>query len=167
MSFDIVFSSCRTNGTKERTNPFTGKTVMAAVAGPLTSKEKKAVNKLLAEHNYDSGQVHLPENVRLEIQFDDDLTGGMISLRDAKPTVFSFLFRFADAGHYVLCPIMEDNPTIVTTEEAAKSASKALTLEATTHIHVATNANEIAAIIYPAFGDWNAYRKKFVPDSKR
>jgi hypothetical protein len=91
MSFDIVFLSCRTNGTQERTNPFTGKTVKAAVSGPLTSKEKKAVNKLLAEHHYDSGQVHLPDNVGLEIQVDDDLTGGMVFLRDANPTVFFLL----------------------------------------------------------------------------
>lgn len=166
MSFDIVFSSCRTSGTKKRTNPFTGETVMAAVAGPLTSKEKKAVNKLLAEHNYESGEVHLLDNVRLELQVDDDLTGGMVFLRDANPSVFSFLFRLADAGNYVLSPIMEDNPTIVTTEEAAKSASKAHTLEAT-QIQVVQDAHGIAEIIYPAFGDWNAYRKKFVRGSKR
>lgn len=167
MSFDIVFSSCRTNGSKKRTNPFTGDTVMAAVAGPLTSKEKKAVNKLLAEHDYDSGEVHLPDNVRLELQVDDDLTGGMVLLRDANPSVFSFLFRLAEAGNYVLCPIMEDNPTIVTTEEAAKSASKAHSLEANTQIQVVQDAHGIAEIIYPAFGDWNAYRKKVARGSKR
>jgi hypothetical protein len=130
-------------------------------------ERKKAVNKLLAENNYDSGEVHFPDNVRLEVQVDDDLTGGMIFLREANPTVFSFLFRLADAGNYMLCPIMEDNPMIVTTEEAAKTASTAHTLEADTQIHVVADAHAIAEIIYPAFGDWNAYRKKFVPDSKR
>ena len=166
MSFDIVFLSCRSNGTKERTNPMTGKKVKVAAAGPLTSKEKTAVDNLLTKHNYDSGQVHLPDNVRLEIQFDDDLAGGMIFLRDAKPTVFSFLFHFAEAGSYVLCPLMDYNPTIVTTGEAAKSARNAPTLKSNSHIQVAADANAIAEIIYPAFGDWNAYRKKFVPDSK-
>jgi hypothetical protein len=61
---------------------------------------------------------------------------------------------------------MQDNPAIVTTEEAAKSVSKAHSLEANTDIRLAADAHAIAEMIYPAFGDWNAYRKKFVPDSK-
>ena len=157
MSFDIAFMSCRTNGTEQKTNPVTGEMFAAPIAGPLTPKEQQAVEKLLTDHQYDAGLVRLSDGQELEVGLDDDLTGGMIFLREAAPAVFTFLFQFADAGSYVLCPIMEDNPAIVTKTKTSTSASKAQILEPDADIHVAGNPHEIAEIIGPALGDWEAY----------
>lgn len=166
MSFDIVFSSCRSGGTKEVVNPFTGETGTVAAAGPLTPEEKKAVQDFLAEHGYKPAVVSLPDGVLIEVNLDDDLSGGMICLRDATPDVFSFLFQLADAGNYMLCPIMEDNSAIVTTSEASQSAGDSGLLEPDAIVHIAKDPHSIAEIIYPAFGDWDAYRNRVIDESK-
>ncbi len=165
MSFDVAFMSCRTSGTEEKTNPFTGETVAVPVSGPLNSKELAAVNTLFAAHDYDSGLVHVDVDFQLEISLDDDLTGGMIFLRDVTPGVFLFMYQLADAGNYVLCPIMEDNPCIVTSAEASASAAAANILEPNATIHVVDDSLGIAELIYPAFGDWDTYRRKVMGDS--
>jgi hypothetical protein len=144
------------------TNPFTGKKVIAVAAGPLASEERKAVQDVLAEYSYKPAVVQLPDGKQLEVDLDDDFTGGMIILRHATPDAFSFLFKFADAGSYVLCPTMEGNPSIVTTLEASKSALASRLLEPEASVHVAEDAHSIAEIIYPAFGEWDAYRARVI-----
>lgn len=161
MSFDISFMSCRTSGTEEKEHPFSGEVVTVPVSGPLTPKERKQVNLLLTSHEYDSAVVQLAPDVYLEVSVDDNRTGGMIFLRNATPAEFQFLYDLADAGSYILCPVMEGNPWIATSHEALESGWSAH-LDPGTAIHVVNSPLDLAEIIYPAFGDWDAYRRRVV-----
>lgn len=165
MSFDIAFTTCRSSGTEEKINPFTGRAIAAPKAGPLSAAERKATLRFLEDHGFEAGIVQLPDGLELEVSLNEDLTGGMIFLRAATPAVFSFLFHLAEAGSYAMCPIMGDNPVIVTSAELGVLAAESQLLEPNASVHVVGDPNAIAELVCPAFGGWDAYRAKVIGES--
>lgn len=167
MSFDIFLQSSHRSGRKaEISNPFTGETQVAEVDDPLTDEERSAVQALLDHYGAESADefgYYTPtfdDGTSIEAQFkgladDPDFSGGMISLHGTSNAITDFLFQIADAGNFIMQPIMEGNPAIVTKTSTADSVSTRLP-----EVLVVQSAADVASIISTGVDAWDKYRRQ-------
>ena len=167
MSFDILMHSSHHSGRKSEVfDPFTGGTRVTAIDDPLTDEERTAVQLLLSQYGAESADecgYYTPtfdDGTSIILHFeglvdDPKFLGGMISLRANSDAIVKFLFEIADAGNFVMIPMMEGNPEIDTKKTTADSVSGRMP-----DILVAQSAEDIALIISPGFEAWDRCRKR-------
>lgn len=159
-------SSLSSGRTAEVTDPFTGQTQVSEVDDPLTDDERNAVLRVLRAHGAEAPDEYgyytpsFSDGSSVEAGFkglvdDPNFTGGMISLHGSSEAITEFLFMIADAGNFVMQPIMDGNPEIVTKQATADAVA-----ERFPDVLIAQSSAAIATIISSGVDAWEKYRRK-------
>ena len=166
MSFDIyLHTSHLSDQIRQVRNPMTGELFSSPIDQPLTDIERNSVQNVLSRYfSVTTGDkyqhVHLdgcgPIEVNLEIE-DTEVTGGMISMRGFSISAAEFLFELADAGNFIVHPIMKGNPCVVTA-----NCTRELVMKRWPSVEVLTSASELHALLSGGVRAWQVYRDQVV-----
>lgn len=174
MSFDIFMQSSHRSGrTAECSSPFLGDTKTVEIDDPLTDSERSAVRSLLASYGAESPDemgCYTPsfnDGSSVEVGFkgladDPEFSSGMIVLHGNSQAITEFLYQIADAGNFIMQPIMDGTPQIVTKESTASAVASR-----SPEVMIANSANDIATIIASGVEAWDNYRRRAIPDATR
>ena len=173
MSFDIYFLTSRQKKDQvESENPFTGEKSLTNLPSPITEDERYLIKDILSKYGatqpdrFGFYSPVLEDGTTLEMNFkglydDPEFTGGAIHLRESSIATFNFIFKVAAAGNFIVIPVMEDNPTIVTSLEIEQSINSEFP-----NVVVVTNGSELAEVISGGINVWEKYRDKVVNKQK-
>lgn len=165
MSYDILLSPCRYDGTTEEgRNPFTLEPVQVPRNTPLSAAEVKAVRAAFerggaVENGKEDFLFLSRDGARVQIYASNLEWGCVFECRGAgvTPELARLLFDVMVAGNLVL----EDHATCIAPNEACLSPHRP-----PKEIHIASSADELRTLLVDGFAAWKAYRDKAVAASR-